>query len=71
MVFSSHSNPNDGRIATSESMTFLLRAVTVLPQMAKERLLNREKAQAMKESDIQVVFPLRTAPSQMMASHFR
>lgn len=66
----SHTNPNAGSIERSGVTRFLLRDVTVLPQIAKLCPENRQNAHAMKLSDIQVVLPLRTAPSQIMASQF-
>ena len=46
------------------------REVTVLPHRAKEVLSKAENAHAVKETDMHIVFPLRTAPSQIIASRF-
>ena len=49
--------------------TFLLSEVIVFPQRAKEQSLKLSIAHAAKESDIQLVFPLLTAPSQIIPSN--
>lgn len=49
-------------------MTFRLREVIVFPQKAKEPFLKLVMDHEMNPTDIERVFPLLTAPSQIMAS---
>jgi hypothetical protein len=49
-------------------ITLLLSDEIVLPQIAKDESEKQEKLHKMNEIDIQMVLPLLTAPSQMMAS---
>ena len=60
--------PRVPRTLTSGVMTFRLSEVMVLPQKAKEPFLKFVIDHETKPIDIERVFPLLTAPSQIMAS---